>query len=92
MKKNKTKQKVVNLKKNIKKKTKQKKVTKFINLGGNQKNNEIKEIKSKFELQIEQDNQEYYNKLFENINLNQEYLYEPHDKQKYDMYSNLNKL
>ena len=50
---------------------------------------EIKEIKSKFEIQVDQDNQEYYDQLFKNINLNQEYLYEPHDKNKYDIFLSL---
>tara|TARA_B100001094_G_C18112081_1_gene761782 strand:+ start:627 stop:956 length:330 start_codon:yes stop_codon:yes gene_type:complete len=50
-------------------------------LGGNKSDLKIKKI--------EEDNKDYYDKLFENINLNQEYLYEPHDKDKYDMYLKL---
>lgn len=53
------------------------------------KKNKMKEIKSKFEIQVDEDNQEYYNQLLQNININQEYLYEPHDKNKYDIYKSL---
>ena len=69
----------------------------FKNIGGNENtekniNQNSKELKSKFEIQVDKDNEEYYKQLFDNINLNQEYLYEPYDKNKYDNYENLQNL
>jgi len=81
------------------KKTVRKRVKKkmFKNIGGNENtekniNQNSKELKSKFEIQVDKDNEEYYKQLFDNINLNQEYLYEPYDKNKYDNYENLQNL